>query len=122
MLQPLVPKILTDKDSSFSTVEELNEVLHAAIENGEIKNIALTGPFGSGKSSILQTLRKKFSDFQYLPISLATLLEYEDNKTKDNSGLTDEEVELLNRKIEYSILQQLIYRVFVTSYCSIACE
>lgn len=110
MLQPLVPKILTDKDSSFSTVEELNEVLHAAIENGEIKNIALTGPFGSGKSSILQTLRKKFSDFQYLPISLATLLEYEDNKTKDNSGLTDEEVELLNRKIEYSILQQLIYR------------
>ena len=110
MLQPLVPKILTDKDSSFSTVEELNEVLHAAIENGEIKNIALTGPFGSGKSSILQTLRKKFSDFQYLPISLATLLEHEDNKNKDKSNPTDEEVELLNRKIEYSILQQLIYR------------
>lgn len=110
MLQPLVPKILTDKDSSFSTVEELNEVLHTAIENGEIKNIALTGPFGSGKSSILQTLRKKFSDFQYLPISLATLLEHEDNKTKNKSNPTDEEVELLNRKIEYSILQQLIYR------------
>lgn len=109
-LHPLVPKILTDKDSSFSTVEELNDVLHTAIENGEIKNIALTGPFGSGKSSILQTLRKNFSDFQYLPISLATLLERENKGNNSDSAIDDEEIELLNRKIEYSILQQLIYR------------
>lgn len=109
-LHPLVPKILTDKDSSFPTVEELNDVLHTAIENGEIKNIALTGPFGSGKSSILQTLRKNFSDFQYLPISLATLLERENKGNNSDSAIDDEEIELLNRKIEYSILQQLIYR------------
>lgn len=95
-LHPLVPKILTDKDSSFPTVEELNDVLHTAIENGEIKNIALTGPFGSGKSSILQTLRKNFSDFQYLPISLATLLERENKGNNSDSAIDDEEIELLN--------------------------
>ena len=64
MLQPLLPKKLSKADSSFSTVEELNEVLQVAINKGEIKNIALTGPFGSGKSSILQTLRQTYSDFE----------------------------------------------------------
>ena len=39
MLQPLQPKKLSKVDSSFSTVEELNEVLHTDINNGEIKNI-----------------------------------------------------------------------------------
>lgn len=115
MLQPLIPKLLTDKDSSFSTVEELNEVLHYAIENGEIKNIALTGPFGSGKSSILHTLQEIYKDSHYLPISLATLQADEDTDDimgdkKDKTKIKDEEVEHLNRKIEYSILQQLIYR------------
>lgn len=110
MLQPLLPKKLSKADSSFSTVEELNEVLQVAINKGEIKNIALTGPFGSGKSSILQTLRQTYSDFEYLPISLATLQAHEDIDNKDNSNIDDEQIELLNRKIEYSILQQLIYR------------
>lgn len=110
MLQPLLPKKLTEEDSSFSTVKELNEVLHTAIEKGEIRNIALTGPFGSGKSSILQTLRERYSDFEYLPISLATLQADEDIDNKDSSTIDNDKVELLNRKIEYSILQQLIYR------------
>ena len=39
MLQPLLPKKLSKVDSSFSTVEELNEILHTDINNGEIKNI-----------------------------------------------------------------------------------
>lgn len=68
------------------------------------------GPFGSGKSSVLQTLRKRYKEFEYLPISLATLQANEDSDNKAGLNIDDEQIELLNRKIEYSILQQLIYR------------
>ena len=52
MIRALNPKILTSEDSSYKTVKELNEVIEEALKKGKIKNIALTGPFGSGKSSI----------------------------------------------------------------------
>lgn len=144
MIRSLNPKILTSKDSSYKTVEELNKVIEEALKNGEIRNIALTGPFGSGKSSILLTLRKKFGNYEYLPISLATLKSEEDLKEKDckvkaapitvesgnvNTIKADEdegetvkktenvnnEIEKTNRRIEYSILQQLIYREKITT-------
>ncbi len=101
----------------------------------EIKNIALTGPFGSGKSSVLSTLEKDYPKYKYLKISLATLdcVNYDDAKSEENetqngdSNGTEErktdnlqkrdtkkinpqKEESLNRKIEYSILQQLIYK------------
>lgn len=107
MIRALNPKILTSEDSSYKTVEELNAVIEEALKYGEIKNIALTGPFGSGKSSILLTLRKKFDNYEYLPISLATLKADDDENPPQK---TDEEIEKVNRRIEYSILQQLIYR------------
>ena len=107
MIRALNPKILTPEDSSYKTVEELNEVIEEALKKGEIKNIALTGPFGSGKSSILLTLRKNFGNYEYLPISLATLKADEEENPPQK---TDEEIEKLNRRIEYSVLQQLIYR------------
>lgn len=141
MHEPLLPKDLTSKDVTFKTVEELHDILNRALNEGEIKNIALTGPFGSGKSSILQTLRKTYKEFEYLPISLATLhlgeeendnevedgkngvkedsrqtRENEKNGNKDNISngykhyRSDKQIEKLNRRIEYSILQQLIYR------------
>lgn len=107
MIRALNPKVLTSEDSSYKTVKELNEVIEEALKKGEIRNIALTGPFGSGKSSILLTLRKNFGNYEYLPISLATLkVDEEENPPQK----TDEEIEKLNRRIEYSILQQLIYR------------
>ena len=107
MIRALNPKILTSEDSSYKTVKELNEVIEEALTKGEIRNIALTGPFGSGKSSILLTLRKNFGNYEYLPISLATLKADEEENPPQK---TDEEIEKLNRRIEYSILQQLIYR------------
>lgn len=115
-IDTLLPKKLDkvgDSDS-YKSVLELDEVLSSAEEH-KIRNVALTGPFGSGKSSVLVTLQEDFSSGRnYLPISLATLQANEegDNISKSENKTADEEkkIENLNRKIEYSILQQLIYR------------
>ena len=117
MLQPLLPVKLNNDDASYQTVEELAEVLRHAIDNGDIRNVALTGPYGSGKSSIILTLKDEYGEsegFHYLPISLATLQADEEDGDKGNDNKKDKQdekwTETLNRKIEYSILQQLIYR------------
>jgi len=71
----------------------------------DIKNIALTGPYGSGKSSILKTYISTYkgTDLHFLPISLATFKEEEPITLDPNKD------DLL-RQIELSILQQIFYR------------
>lgn len=113
-IDTLLPKKLDKADDSYKSVVELDEVLSSAKELN-IKNIALTGPYGSGKSSVLISLMKDFHKGRnYLPISLATLQanEEDDNilEREDEAPETEKRIENLNRKIEYSILQQLIYR------------
>lgn len=118
-IDTLLPKKIDKSDASYKSVTELNEALSIAGEE-HIRNIALTGPFGSGKSSVLITLMEDFAkEHKFLPISLATLQANEEQKASDekqdtSAELTDGEkekrIENLNRKIEYSILQQIIYR------------
>ena len=110
---------------SYQSVEELDIVLQNAKEKN-IRNIGLTGSYGSGKSSVLRTLMEdKGCGRNFLSISLATLRSDDDlkrntqnskeqnseeNKDTKRSEEYEEHRALLNRKIEYSILQQLIYR------------
>lgn len=121
----LTPIVLKETDDSFNTVTDLLN----AIENEEILNIAVTGPYGSGKSSVLKTFKERVGeDVKILDISLATLDAdsslYAEEETTTEEKTTAEEYhgkdikptptakqkEMLNRKIEFSILQQLVYR------------
>ncbi|MBA6262828.1 hypothetical protein [Colwellia sp. Bg11-12] len=78
--------------------------LEFAINNDDIKNVALTGPYGSGKSSIINSFEKKNPNLKFLNISLASF--------KDESKvLTNEEQKSQDRLIESSILQQMLYGV-----------
>jgi hypothetical protein len=85
--------------------------LNEAMENANIQNIALTGPYGSGKTSIIRTFEKS-SKFKFLKISLAT---FSDPKTEDRAEdkaadkvahpISGDQIALIER----SILQQMLY-------------
>jgi hypothetical protein len=75
-----------------------SEALHFATNNTKVTNIALTGPYGSGKSSIIQSFLIKYRP-RTLQISLAAFVPEEDAVSKN-----------MNRQeIERSILQQMLY-------------
>ena len=48
--------------------EKYSEVLAWALKNKNIRNIAISGAFGSGKSSILRTFEKKNRAYEYLNV------------------------------------------------------
>jgi len=84
-----------------------------ALENRkkeDIKNIALTGSYGSGKSSILKTFQKNYKgkDLKFLNISLATFKEESPKCDTNGNKITVDKTELL-RLIETSILEQIFY-------------
>jgi peptidoglycan hydrolase CwlO-like protein len=100
--QSLTPIDDADEDSTYA-----NAILWA-LENRNtknIRNIALTGSYGSGKSSIIKTFQKKYkeSEYKFLNISLATFKD----EINGNSSIDDG----LLRLIELSILQQIFYHV-----------
>ena len=126
--RPLLPELISKDDDAYSVVEDLNEALNVAFKQKKIRNIALTGPYGSGKSSILETLISTLpKERKPLHISLATLRvddaadeldksshsskerDEESDKSSRSSKEKEDAEEALNRKIEYSILQHLIY-------------
>lgn len=137
----LLPKLLDKNDVAYKSVEELNKVITLAMKEKRVRNIALTGPYGSGKSSILQTFRRDHekekdengnNKYKILNISLATLQsddniledieldnveDFNTTNGKENIGKIEPELhkkhpnkENISRRIEYSILQQIIYK------------
>lgn len=78
--------------------EEHVEALQWALSNSQIKNIALAGPYGSGKSSIIQTFleRNPIIKDKSVQISLSTF--------------TDKD-KLVTLDVEEGILKQLFYKV-----------
>lgn len=89
--EDLAPKDDHDKEIYVDSLEW-------AIKNQRINNLALTGAYGSGKSTILRTFEKRHPEFKYLNISLAA---FGDEKEQEKINLDS---------IEKSILQQMFYR------------
>ena len=109
--ESLQPQRINPEDKAYQGVRDIEERLRI----GDATNIALTGPYGSGKSSILISLKADYPEYKYLNISLATLeplVEKVDDVDEGHSDNGDGEIskENLDRLIEYSILQQLVYR------------
>ncbi|MET3391663.1 hypothetical protein ABIC33_002302 [Variovorax sp. 1140] len=88
----LAPTDKADKAGVYS------EAILFAINNTKVSNIALTGPYGSGKSSIIQSFLKIYRQ-PALHISLAAFI--------PESNSDGEKVS--RQEIERSILQQMLY-------------
>lgn len=116
--EDLMPKIDTDRNKQYC------ETLEWALKNYNIKNIALTGVYGSGKSTILKTFETLHKEYKYLNISMATfndglekkkaaenkeqIVESGGDEAKKISSVTST---IDNAVIEKGILQQMFYKV-----------
>ena len=92
--------LLTSTDDA-DDIEPYRRAMEFALskEHKNVKNIAVTGPYGSGKSSFLDTYFKRHSNL--LRVSLALFLENEAVK-----GVNPGSIEFEHR-LEISILQQI---------------
>lgn len=97
------------------------EALNWAFQNKKVKNIALTGPYGAGKSSVIETFiaqddKKNNKGFPFrantirkksLKISMATFFK---GKALENAE-SGEKIEVDADEVEKGILKQLFYKV-----------
>ena len=83
-------------------IETQIEALEWAVSQESIRNIALTGPYGSGKSSIIKTFLRSnpLIAEKTITISLATFTE-----------VTEEGETIISENLEEGILKQLFYKV-----------
>ena len=84
-----------DKKDDVRVEKYLNHIKDA-VDSEDVKNLALSGVYGSGKSTIIKSFKSKYPDLKVLQISLASFneeIKYEDFK----------------EQIQLNILQQIIY-------------
>ncbi|MBX4903517.1 ATP-binding protein [Rhizobium bangladeshense] len=96
----LAPTDQADKDGVYS------EALLFATTDPKVKNIALTGPYGSGKSSIIQSFLKRYRT-PPLHISLAAFVKEASPPSDKEARATS--LNVTRQEIERSILQQMLY-------------
>lgn len=89
--ESLTPKDNLDRSNSY--IKALKE----SIDDLKRKNIAISGIYGSGKSSIIESFKEQYKEYKYLDVSLATFINSEDDK--------------LEEELERNILNQIFYKV-----------
>ena len=98
------------KDIELKVYED---AINYVFENQDIKNVAISGAYSAGKSSVLESYKKKHSELKFLHISLAHFqspdleeeTEYADQKDHEEKGRVKESV------LEGKILNQLIHQI-----------
>lgn len=99
-------------ENNITNGKEYFEQLDWALSNTNVNNIALTGPYGAGKSSVIESYFSQRKNFKPIFISLASfnsrkremLVQGDDSKT--SSAMTKETDDLVK-----GFLQQLFYKV-----------
>lgn len=77
------------------------EAIDYVFDNSDIKNVAISGAYSAGKSSVLASYKKRHNDLRFLHISLAHF------KSPDQ----EDETEVKESVLEGKILNQLIHQI-----------
>ena len=94
---PMSPRLLRKTDPAYECVRELD----FALKNKDCNNVALTGIYGSGKSSIIKTVLQKHPFKKVLKLSLSRYISKEGVKDFDEHE---------EQKVERSIFQHILYK------------
>ena len=125
-------KALQSKSESLSLLaprivdkSEYVSILKSAIDDEDVRNVAISGPYGSGKSSIIKTFEKNYPKYKCLNLSLAAFAEEfqslqndsnSDGKSRGNKAngegqsFVDPNVVKMEQ-LEFSLVQQFFYHV-----------
>lgn len=99
---------LTPVDDADISVYE--NAINYVFKNEDIKNVAISGAYGAGKSSLLASYKKKNSEHKFMHISLAHFKSlHENNSTSDEPNSKATAVDMA--EIEGKILNQLIHQI-----------
>lgn len=96
--QYVFEKLTPLSDSDISVYES---AIDFVFKEDDVKNVAISGAYGAGKSSVLESYKKKHNDLKFVHISLAHFQSHdaeEDNTIKDSV-------------LEGKILNQLIHQI-----------
>lgn len=88
-------------DADISVYEE---AINFALSNSDIKNIAISGAYSAGKSSVLESYKKKHENYRFIHISLAHF------RTPEQENGESEEL-VKESVLEGKILNQLIHQI-----------
>ena len=111
---------LTPTDSIDLNVYE--EAIDYVFDNPDVRNVAISGAYSAGKSSVLASYKKKHSDKSFLHISLAHFQSPTERSRKDEQSEKDkkgekhekekaETTEVKESVLEGKILNQLIHQI-----------
>lgn len=95
-------KLTPDNDVDISVYDE---AIGFVFDNEDVTNIAISGAYGAGKSSVIKSYEKKHEDKKFMHISLA---HFEPMDVEEENDATDETV------LEGKILNQLIHQIPVS--------
>lgn len=98
-LMPLHPAALSDSEG-----QKYKNEIDMVFTDSEIRNVAVSGPYGAGKSSVIAYVRDQRAGETWVTISLAHFKGFDHD---DEKGLDH----LSNAEIEAEILNQLVHRV-----------
>ena len=86
-------------------VSEYLRALEWALNDKNITNIALAGPYGAGKSSIIETFLRIHPSIKYINISLAMF------RKNDQDAIQQGDEDNFEKQLEEGILKQFFYKV-----------
>lgn len=92
-----------------------NEALDYVFKNNDITNVAISGSYSSGKSSVIKSYKRNHKEYKFLHILLASFettgnTKKKDDETNQNSTM-NENTKIEEPALEGKILNQLLHQI-----------